>query len=166
MNKGIQILLERMESTPDEFLPEMAYGSAPEKWSDVMQAVYARVHGRQGSHPYYDLSFLSDEEIKAVFNKLQSIRADQFTKEIMARLLTDDSSQEATRHSAGVGSSSQIKFQTGIQATKANLSIGKHTLTDEKMELLELLVKEQQLKIQAELQRKYMDRHTEAIKCK
>lgn len=97
MNKGVEILLERMSSNPDEFLPEIPsseYPSYPEKWVAVISAIYARKHGREGHAPFYDLSFLSDADIDALFNKLQEIRGDHFTKCVMSTLLTDDSSDK------------------------------------------------------------------------
>lgn len=97
MNKGVEILLERMTSNPDEFLPEIPsseYPSYPEKWVAVISAIYARKHGREGHAPFYDLSFLSDADIDALFNKLQEIRGDHFTKCVMSTLLTDDSSDK------------------------------------------------------------------------
>ena len=97
MNKGVEILLERMSSNPDEFLPEIPsseYPSYPEKWVAVISAVYARKNRREGHAPFYDLSFLSDEDVDALFNKLQEIRGDHFTKCVMSTLLTDDSSEK------------------------------------------------------------------------
>lgn len=97
MNKGVEILLERMTSNPDEFVPPVPGVFEPIKWSEIISSVYARKHGREGHPPYYDLSFLSDEEVDALFNKLQSIRGDHFTKSVMSTLLTDDSSDEESR---------------------------------------------------------------------
>ena len=94
MNKGVEILLERMTSNPDEFVPPVPGVFEPIKWSEIISSVYARKHGREGHPPYYDLSFLSDEEVDALFNKLQSIRGDHFTKSVMSTLLTDDSSDK------------------------------------------------------------------------
>lgn len=96
MNKGVEILLERMTSNPDEFVPTVPGVLEPIKWSEIISSVFARKHGREGHPPYYDLSFLSDEDVDALFNKLQSIRGDHFTKSVMATLLTHDSSEEET----------------------------------------------------------------------
>ena len=103
MNKGVQILLERMSSNPDEFVPEMPLGAVGRKWRDIIEAVQDRVKGRVGDTPYFSLQFLSDEEVLAIHTKLQEIRGDLFTKDIMARLLADDSSREAIRQSVGGG---------------------------------------------------------------
>ena len=119
MNKGVEILLERMTSNPDEFLPEVPsreYATYPEKWADTISAVYARKHGREGHAPFYNLSFLSDEDVDALFNKLQEIRGDHFTKRVMATLLTDDSSEEETE---SITYKSANRYATGIAITHA-----------------------------------------------
>lgn len=94
MNKGVEILLERMSSNPDEFLPIVPEGGLPDKWADIISSIYARKNGREGYSPFYDLSFLSDADVDALFNKLQEIRGDHFTKCVMSTLLTDDSSNK------------------------------------------------------------------------
>ena len=38
MNKGVQILLERMSSNPDEFIPTLRDGY-PAKWRDILLSV-------------------------------------------------------------------------------------------------------------------------------
>jgi hypothetical protein len=89
MNKGVQILLERMESHPDEFY---ANSRASQKWRDIVEQIYQRA-GAQFNDPdakphwKYLLHYLSDEEILKLRTKMQSIRADEFTKDVMGRLL-------------------------------------------------------------------------------
>lgn len=138
MNKGVQILLERMSSNPDEFVPEMPLGAVGRKWRDIIEAVHDRMKGRVGDEPYFALQFLSDEEVLAIHTKLQEIRGDLFTKDIMARLLADDSSREASRHS--VGGRSSIGIQNGGSAYATSIMLGKTQLTEQKMrELNEML---------------------------
>jgi hypothetical protein len=92
MNKGVQILLERMQSNPEEFIPDWR-GSYPPKWSAKLNAI-----ARRASHitnaikevDYYpELPFLKDEEILALWNAMQNLLANQFTEEVMATLLHD-----------------------------------------------------------------------------
>ena len=95
MNKGVQILLERMTSHPEEFVPSLG-GDYPNKWKQLLRKVDARMNDVRGKGLNADLhtpalSFLSDEEVNALHNKLQSIRGDLFTKEVMSTLLADDS---------------------------------------------------------------------------
>ena len=88
MNKGVQILLERMSSNPDEFVPDM-YGKYPPKWRDIIISVEMRV---EGGKDYKDqLPFLTHEEIKALWKKMQSLQGELFTKRVMNTLLQDAS---------------------------------------------------------------------------
>ena len=86
MNKGVQILLERMSSNPDEFIPTV-HGYYPKKWQDILLAVQMRA---EGGKDYKDqLSFLNDKEIKVLWEKMQSLQGDLFTKKVMNTLLRD-----------------------------------------------------------------------------
>jgi hypothetical protein len=83
MNKGVQILLERIKSNPEEFAPDIA-GRYPEKWRIVLQEVQARVNGEKQF-----LDFLSDAEIAELWRAMQNVRSEQFTKKVMNTLLRD-----------------------------------------------------------------------------
>ena len=83
MNKGVQILLERIKSNPEEFTPDIA-GRYPDKWRIVLQEVQARVNGEKQF-----LDFLSDAEIAELWRAMQNVRSDQFTKKVMNTLLRD-----------------------------------------------------------------------------
>jgi hypothetical protein len=86
LNKGVQILLERMSSNPDEFVPTVR-GDYPAKWRDIILAVYMRI---EGGKDYRDqLPFLTDKEIKALYEKMQSLQGDLFTKRVMNTLLSE-----------------------------------------------------------------------------
>lgn len=86
INKGVQILLERMGSNPDEFIPTVR-GSYPDKWRDIVLAIHMRI---EGGKDYNDqLPFLNDTEIKALWEKMQSLQRDLFTKRVMDTLLRD-----------------------------------------------------------------------------
>jgi hypothetical protein len=86
MNKGVQILLERMSSNPDEFVPDI-HGKYPPKWRDIILSVEMRV---EGGKDYKDqLPFLTHEEIKALWKKMQSLQGELFTKRVMNTLLQD-----------------------------------------------------------------------------
>jgi hypothetical protein len=84
MNKGVQILLERIKSNPEEFTPDIA-GSYPLKWRLVLRQIEARANGEA---PRY-LDFLSDAEIDELWRAMRGVRGDQFTKEVMNTLLRD-----------------------------------------------------------------------------
>jgi len=84
MNKGVQILLERIKSNPEEFTPDIV-GRYPEKWRAVLQ----QVEGRANDKACRYLDFLSDAEIAEVWRAIQDVRGDQFTKQVMDTLLRD-----------------------------------------------------------------------------
>jgi hypothetical protein len=86
MNKGVQILLERMSSNPDEFIPTLRDGY-PAKWRDILLSVEMRTNG--GKDYKDQLPFLSDREIKALWGKMQSLQGDLFTIRVMDTLLRD-----------------------------------------------------------------------------
>jgi hypothetical protein len=86
MNKGVQILLERMSSNPDEFIPTLRDGY-PAKWRDILLSVEMRTNG--GKDYKDQLPFLSDKEIKALWGKMQSLQGDLFTVRVMDTLLRD-----------------------------------------------------------------------------
>jgi len=90
MNRGLQILLERVKSNPEEFTPDIV-GRYPDKWRSVLQLVQLRMEEpvQAGKH----LDFLSDEEIAVLWRAMQDVRADQFTKQIMNTLLMDARSE-------------------------------------------------------------------------
>jgi hypothetical protein len=96
INQGVQILLNRMDSHPEEFVPDLQ-SHYPHKWRALLLKVDSRVQHANTKHlnknaDLYtpELSFLSDEEIFALHGKVQSIRGDLFTKEVMATLLADE----------------------------------------------------------------------------
>lgn len=86
MNKGVQILLERMNSNPDEFIPTLRDGY-PAKWRDILLSIEMRTNG--GKKYEDQLPFLSDKEIKALWEKMQSLQGELFTKRVMDTLLRD-----------------------------------------------------------------------------
>jgi hypothetical protein len=90
MNKGVEILLERMESNPNEF----AYDDPllARKWRDITEQISQRYQAiiknpDVKNHWQYALDFLEDEEIITLHNKLKALRAEEFTKDVMGRLL-------------------------------------------------------------------------------
>ena len=68
MNKGIEILLARMDSNQDEFM------GVNNKWSNLIE-----------SHEDY----MTDEDRKALFDKLHALRMDRFTEHVMKKLLAE-----------------------------------------------------------------------------
>jgi len=104
MNKGVQILLERMNSNPDEFVPDVQ-GKYPPKWRNILLSVEMRTNG--GKDYKDQLTFLSDEEVKALWHKMQELQGELFTKQIMSTLLQDADDQELSLLSRQVASGSK-----------------------------------------------------------
>ena len=84
MNKGVQILLERMRSNPAEFAPDMR-GEYPPKWRKIIQLIQYRIQEKNAG----GLDFLSDAEVQELWRAMLKVRGDLFTKQIMNTLLQD-----------------------------------------------------------------------------
>lgn len=84
MNEGVEILLARMDSHPDEF---DEYGP----WAWVFNSVVAEIESRSGVSPvtnvYNRVSFLSDEELHALLDKYKMLQSRAFTNKVMSQLL-------------------------------------------------------------------------------
>ena len=93
MNQGVEILLARMDSNPDEFV-----GDAMDKWRWVVNDLQSRIHPtpEMKKEGYLPLRFLSDDEARALWEKLESLRADQFTKAVIQTLLEDEAARKPT----------------------------------------------------------------------
>jgi hypothetical protein len=115
MNKGVQILLERMRSNPDEFVPDIQGKYSP-KWRRIILSVEMRVKG--GKDYAEELPFLSNEEIKALWDGMQQLQGELFTKRVMNILLQDaeelsSSFEEPNDASKNWGTSAITLLNTG-----------------------------------------------------
>jgi hypothetical protein len=90
MNQGVQILLERMDTNPEEF----EEGSLS-KWADIMNAVTARKNVPEAHAKNAPLPFLTDPEVNALYDKLEDVRRENFTADVLRRLA--DTPQEITQ---------------------------------------------------------------------
>jgi hypothetical protein len=90
MNKGVQILLERMDSNPEEFYTDET------KWLDLLGMVISRAKQLAGERPPSGLKpvisncCLTDDEVIVLHTKMQQIQANEFTNRVMERLLGSD----------------------------------------------------------------------------
>lgn len=84
MNKGVEILLSRMESHPEEFdiLHDSPLNSP---WAWILEPLVRYI--RDGET--VTLNFLTTEEVDALFTRLMSIQADAFTHRIMRQLFAE-----------------------------------------------------------------------------
>lgn len=95
MNHGVELLLQRMDSHPEEFNTHGPDKRVKSKWSWVTGSLKGRIdYMRKFPHvePVQDfesLAFLSDREIIMLYEKFQSIQAESFSRRVMSTLLTD-----------------------------------------------------------------------------
>lgn len=82
MNEGIRILLERMDTHPQEF----SYGIL-QKWADVVGDIMQRAKGKADPVP-----FLDDAEVQAIYDKLRDLERQEFTARVIRKLA--DTSEE------------------------------------------------------------------------
>jgi uncharacterized small protein (DUF1192 family) len=118
MNKGVQILLERMSSNPDEFIPTLRDGY-PAKWRDILLSVEMRTNG--GKEYKDQLSFLSDKEIKALWEKMQSLQGDLFTKRVMDTLLRGTEDGRWVQTELSFSSSQELNESQKIELMKLEI---------------------------------------------
>ena len=89
-NKGVLILLNRMDSHPEEFTERRNLG-ARSRWDWIIEQVSRRVfNGHKGdSKNRLDLPFLTDEEVDALHDKYQQLQGQAFTNKVMSELLDE-----------------------------------------------------------------------------
>jgi hypothetical protein len=80
MNQGVQILLERMDTNPEEF------DDYAGKWGDIIGAVHARKHTPEAHAKNAPLPFLTNPEVNALYEKLEDVRRENFTADVLRRL--------------------------------------------------------------------------------
>lgn len=89
MNKGLEIMLKRMDSHPEEFdqlFPQMPVKSKPkERWDRLIGIVL---------DPNKSGAFITQEQRDAFTVKLEEVQADTFTRAVMERLFDDDSCED------------------------------------------------------------------------
>lgn len=97
MNQGIEILLSRMESHPEEFEEDWESESytitTASKWQRIIHSIRQRVNWEETdiNHPkgIQPLPFLSSEEVTLVYEKWMSLQGPAFTKQVYKKLLEE-----------------------------------------------------------------------------
>jgi len=116
MNEGVQILLDRMDTNPEEF--EDYSG----KWGDIIGAVHARKSIPDGHSKDAPLPFLTDPEVNALYDKLEDVRRENFTSDVLRRLA--DAPQEIQGHLWGKPSYSTSNLpHIGTPVTTKSLTL-------------------------------------------
>lgn len=81
MNKGVEILLARMHSNPQEF------EEGNPKWASIIAPLLQFFDEQRPYNPY---PFLTPEEMLALHTEYLSIQGEVFTREVLSQLLADD----------------------------------------------------------------------------
>lgn len=79
--EGVKLLLQRMESHPDEF--NLDHG----KWARELTVIYARISGK--TPPHRAEPWLTTAEANAVWEKYIEIKRNEFHNHVMKKLLDD-----------------------------------------------------------------------------
>jgi hypothetical protein len=94
MNKGVELMLQRMDTHPEEFNTHNSDKGVRDKWKWVTNALKTRIEYMENplkADPvmsFESLPFLSDREIILLYDKYMSIQADSFSRRVMSTLLT------------------------------------------------------------------------------
>jgi hypothetical protein len=122
MNQGVQILLDRMDTNPEEF------DDYTGKWGDIIGAVHARKSIPEENSKDAPLPFLTTPEVNALYEKLEDVRRENFTADVLRRLADDSVKQQelwdtsySTSNSSYVGGSltTTLPHTTGSWGTSA-----------------------------------------------
>jgi hypothetical protein len=123
MNQGVQILLERMDTNPEEFEYDIAMGGG--KWSDIVQAVHARKNAPEAHKNTAPLPFLTDPEVNALYEKLEDVRRENFTSDVLRRLA--DTPKEIAQQELWANASAYSTSNHPVLGTPPSLTIGTGT---------------------------------------
>jgi hypothetical protein len=94
VNQGVEIILKRMDSNPEEFQMFDDYPSAG-KWHWLMYPLNHRGHALTEQTPNSivsnppPLAHLSDEEVVALYKKLMEVQGEAFTQRVLKTMLDE-----------------------------------------------------------------------------
>jgi hypothetical protein len=138
MNQGVQILLDRMDTNPEEF------DDYTGKWGDIIGAVHARKSIPEENSKDAPLPFLTTPEVNALYEKLEDVRRENFTADVLRRL-ADDSVKQKELWETSYSTSNHPVLGTPM-TTKMTGATGTvtvtPTLTKEELNLKKLQIEE------------------------
>jgi hypothetical protein len=143
MNQGVQILLERMDTNPEEF------DDYAGKWGDIIGAVHARKSIPEEHRKDAPLPFLTDPEVNALYEKLEDVRRENFTSDVLRRLA--DTPKEIAQQE--LWDTSYSSSNHPVLGTPPSLTIGTGTvtvtpkLTKEEFKLKKLQIEEMKAQV-------------------
>jgi hypothetical protein len=98
---GVKILLQRMETNPEEFykrvIPDEYETVTNVKWQDIIHSVVTSKH--EGKKSSCSL-FLTDIEVDALFEGYKKIRRKEFDNNVMRQLLVTEDKSEGVKLSS------------------------------------------------------------------
>lgn len=103
MNQGVEILLSRMDSNPEEFIGHEG------KWDWIMDGINRRVAGKDKDV----LAYLTDEEARVLYDKMQILARANFTRSVLETLLPENETPNKAGSSirySGFGSDIEIPY--------------------------------------------------------
>lgn len=116
LSEGVRLLLQRMESHPDEF--DLDHG----KWATELSVVYARTSGKtpvSRAEPW-----LSTAEVEALWNKYIEIKQKVFHSHVMKKLFDEEKEDRLDAYPLSQGKRGHLVQSAiqpgGIQAIQPN----------------------------------------------
>jgi hypothetical protein len=135
MNQGVQILLDRMDTNPEEF------DDYSGKWGDIIGAVHARKSIPEGHSKDSPLPFLTDPEVNALYEKLEDVRRENFTADVLRRLANapQEIIQDELWNTSGYSTSNVPHIGTPVTTKSLTLSEIEGLTEREKDKILDAL---------------------------
>jgi hypothetical protein len=127
-NKGVEILLNRMDSHPEEFTERKSLGGRT-RWDWLIEQISRRVfNGHKTNNNYrLELPFLTDKEVDALYDKYQNIQGQAFTNRIMSELL-DEPEESLAEQQMGLFANQAISSTQAIRDAYAQANqLGAYT---------------------------------------
>lgn len=89
MNQGLAILMERIDTHPEEFIGRSSVKAHMSRWGTLIDI--ATDHARSDT-------FITPEERAALVAKLAVVRGDYFHKEVLHKLMDAESGDDSSGH--------------------------------------------------------------------
>ena len=139
MNKGMEILIARMKSNPEEFKPNGYQVGGHSKWEDIL---------------YRWADCLDEDDLTAFKKELRLVRQELFTREVMKHLLRADErlAEENLPETMTFTSNGRLSFSAQPSnwdtTNHASLTVGKEMLDEDTVRIIREMVKENSKKEQ------------------
>jgi len=91
---AVKILLQRMETHPEEFHKPLSPALSDGKWTNLMSQIAAIKHGEKIRG---DVTFMTDAELDALYEGYKNIRRKAFDDHVMREVLTPEEDEGVER---------------------------------------------------------------------